>query len=1173
MASIKFKEFKQLFSNPRVNKKELVRKVKHNIDDFQELQIFISKYRTEIKAAKSLIDNALYGKNPLPKEFSNLNNDDFRHYTGSLEHELNWIVSCLLDFPNEINEFLKLRSLYEDNLFKGNYAEARAILEKIEREICVSSWGIENRFILDEYEFGTEENWNTRKLFLREGIEPLVQSFANIFSVRAEKSISFFQFNSEIEKWLHVQGILDNSEYYSFNEYLRFRGNFFSFTSYSEYAFFLYMEAGASIVDKYLLLTRVCSHLILNPDCKSLILDLLGFVYEVIDDPTIRNLLIYKKADTPLKVYPNDTKFIGIVDLYTRGEYSRVLNSLKAYFQKNSSGELQMLELYVKALCELNLPYQPIFCKSCILDDVGKALYEVLMKKKDTEDALIKLVNYSYLLSNTRHGIFIYNFVSIQLGWENQLNYKFLQSSNSTVFNPLMVESSSEDIEHFSSRLTPLADSISFQLISAEYDVCQLSDKEKNTIPEIKLDLYKGRALAKKGEISNAKDVYLELLKKEDLSIIAKFEICSELFKCYLSVEEYRKAIQLFVKINSENPHLTKQMASQKVLEGVIKGKFKNIGERSDLIELPIFFKINSNDRIRIKQSLELFLRSVDCSKPSEFLSRVHAYSRSNVLYFLKNVCSTEILQLSRTFESTFLVNEERITICKFLTEFDSENSDRYKGEIADLTQRNTISKVIGRIDERKIYVNESKLKWNIKKIQKQNVFQSESVSPLNEDSFNRYVKLQKYIKSNNEYRSINPVSFNEQGEIEVNHDIGNDLLLDQYDVVFYYPAFQIFSTFFSHIRDLFVYNKENGIDTYLSTKIRHGTLPNHLRSVFESFFLVTTQSNNAYVVNEHWREKLDLNKIDEDTVQGLLSAFSKRIDDYSRKIKDEYIQCKSENEDSNPLAEFDYSYSEQDRIEMYISKFHDVHDINEFIELSFHELWSRTEQILERIRIHFNGDYKDTYLGYLGDLEAGLLGACERDQVNELLSNIMTCRTEVQYKLNNISQWFRRSESSYEGQYEIRVLAQTSIEITKNIHPSYSFEIATQLESSTTVKGEYHEHFIDLLNNCLFNMIVHSHLSSNELEAKLAIQEKEGNLILIFRNKVQDPNEHHAKLEEIKHNWHQLDANIAQERGTGFPKVKKIIVSDLNRKFSQFNFEIIEDEIEISLTFELKDL
>ena len=1165
--AVKFSEYKKLFFNRSIKKKDLVQSIKNSFDDFEDLLYFIGEYRRGLKSANTLLNNALHGKNPFPKKYEDLNKCDFQFFSGQLKRELSWYAAAILDFHDELNSFLILQSEFDDSLIKGDYISARSKMQLVNTEIGVSFWGIERRFLLDEYQYGTEENWNSRKEFLRDGIDPVVQAFSNIFSVRSEKNISFYQFNNEIEKWLHAQGILNEEKLYSINEYIRFRVNFFSFSNYSEYGFFLYRESSASIIDKYLLFIKTCTHLILNDEYKEIVIELLSKIYEKIEDSTIRNLLSLNNEFINDN-YKESNNYTLIIDKYTKGDYSSVIAELKKYFDLNKNGEIHFLELYVKALCELELQYEKLIDSNNIIDDIGKSMHEVLMKSELTEDSLINILNYSYLFGNTKYGYFLYNFVSTQLGWENQINYNFLYSVYSFEFNPILL-TTYRDISTIDVESIPFfSNSISIKLIHSKYNLNSLSQAQRESIPNTKSMLYQGRYLLSEGKIAEAKDIYLSHLNSKNISVIAQFEIYSQLFKCYLTENEYRDAIKLFVKVNSINPYLTNQMAIQKVLKGVVDGKFKNVGEKANLIELPISFKINSNDRIRIKQSLELFLKSINCKKPSEFLEYVEDYSKVNVIYFLKNVCSTEILQLSRNFESTYLVNEERITICKYLTQFDSSNADRYKEEIAELTQRNTISKVIGRIDERKIFVNEAKLKRGIKNVQKQNVFQNETLSPLTDDAFKRYIKLHKYINGNNEYRSINTVTFNEKGEAEVGENAKNL----KYDFIFYYPAFQIFSTFFLYIRDLFVYNKENGLDTYLSTKIRHGTLPNHLRSVFESFNLVTTQSNNSYVTNEYWNEILNLNE-NEKLFQKLLEEFSKNIDDYSKKIKDTFIQCKSEIQTENSLAEFDYSYSEQDQISLYINKFNGVQDINHFIELSFNELWNRTENILEIVRGKFNEEYRDTYLKYLSDLESNLLNNFRREQINEILTEIMTCRTEIQYKLNNISQWFRRSESSYEGEYEVKVLAQTSIEITKNIHPSYSFDVETNFQTSATIKGEYHEHFIDLLNNCLFNMIAHSHLSSEKLNAKFTISEIDRYLKLLFINKVRNSNEHTSKLEEIKQNWKRLDSNIAKEKGTGFPKVKKIIVSDLNRKFSDFQFHCENDEIQIELLFDLKDL
>ena len=63
------------------------------------------------------------------------------------------------------------------------------------------------------------------------------------------------------------------------------------------------------------------------------------------------------------------------------------------------------------------------------------------------------------------------------------------------------------------------------------------------------------------------------------------------------------------------------------------------------------------------------------------------------------------------------------------------------------------------------------------------------------------------------------------------------------------------------------------------------------------------------------------------------------------------------------------------------------------------------------------------------------------------------------------------------------------------------------------------------------------------------------------------------AKLNAIKENWESADANISREGGTGFPKIKKIINSDLNRKYSDFDFYLADNKLNITISFETNGL
>jgi len=65
----------------------------------------------------------------------------------------------------------------------------------------------------------------------------------------------------------------------------------------------------------------------------------------------------------------------------------------------------------------------------------------------------------------------------------------------------------------------------------------------------------------------------------------------------------------------------------------------------------------------------------------------------------------------------------------------------------------------------------------------------------------------------------------------------------------------ELFEQLFMIIRDQFLFNPKYGLDIYLSTRIRHGTLVNRLRNHFEDNHLVTNKSNERYLPNVYWTE------------------------------------------------------------------------------------------------------------------------------------------------------------------------------------------------------------------------------------------------------------------------------------------------------------------------------
>jgi len=275
------------------------------------LSKFISRYKRELCSLKSLLNGAILGNNFLPKSYQQLGGSDQHFFSNSLQKEMNWQVLAFLHCSEILNLFLKYQNEFEHNLMIADYPKAREILDKIEHEICVSFWSTENRFIIDEYEFGTERNWETRNLVLDDKYDPYLHVLGNFYSLKTEKRVSFFQYNEEFNNWLETEGLNDNNSFIKLVEFLRFKGNYFSHSQYNWLDDILFKESNFSIVDRYICFIRIAQHVIVErKDVFDFILPLLKELSLKIEDISLTQMSICINGEALLDSNRTNTEVI-----------------------------------------------------------------------------------------------------------------------------------------------------------------------------------------------------------------------------------------------------------------------------------------------------------------------------------------------------------------------------------------------------------------------------------------------------------------------------------------------------------------------------------------------------------------------------------------------------------------------------------------------------------------------------------------------------------------------------------------------------------------------------------------------------------------------------------------------------------------------------------------------
>ena len=213
---------------------------------------------------------------------------------------------------------------------------------------------------------------------------------------------------------------------------------------------------------------------------------------------------------------------------------------------------------------------------------------------------------------------------------------------------------------------------------------------------------------------------------------------------------------------------------------------------------------------------------------PHELLEIQNQFDIDQLIYFLKHIAKQEIYYSSYMFETQDELDNERIEICLALAKIDSDNAKEYRDEISEISRNLLIRQGIKQIDESKIYVDVKGVRESLEKDLRESFSRSLNLLNLSLDQIKKLddttdnVIVPYYGK----VRSSNKIEFSEEN-IKITS----------------YSRFKQFIEMFHKIRDKFIASNEFGIDTYLSMRIRHGTLLGETRSVYENYQLITKKN------------------------------------------------------------------------------------------------------------------------------------------------------------------------------------------------------------------------------------------------------------------------------------------------------------------------------------------
>lgn len=1023
---------------------------------------------------------------------------------------------------NEINKFLRYQQNFECAFLNGKYEEAKYIIECINKQISYSLWAAKCEIKLSR---------------LNEGINSSVNKYNSL--ITTDHHIFFNYLCENAFKTSEIEFSLDsfiNSYYAQFSSFddHDFKDFFISHCCpFREYGInSMKEELYSSIIDLYIAFQSRLNLLHIDVvESDKDIKDCLIKMNEILDDPYLNKYCLLWGISSKCN-FPHFTERSSIIDSYYSERYKDVIISSSEYFKKMPT-DITVLDLYIKSILKTGDVIAKIDKNASLFSKITYYYYSYFKKEESPDIYLNKLYticNAEYMILGLRHLRSIlksYEVKKITNMLDDFWKYSYAINLRDISYfnNNEKIMSFLDAIPHptLKEKFNSICDSKIGKSIDIGYEALDLQILGCNAITEPLIQILEKR------------------IYKNEIPSYMKDKIASFLFSYYISTQDIHKAVIFFVEEKLKDDELFHILND--IEESAIHFENVNLEEQIPL-ELSIFHTIIGSDTYKRYILYKRYIKSIKMSKASDII--ITNSDNLKLKYFLSNVVDQKVLGLHvLLFKNSNEVLEERLLICKKLLEI--YHDKRYSDEIEQIVKEQTIKGLIKRVDESKIFVDEESLVKN----------------ELDEE--NKIFEIFNNTQLNTQYSQIEGIS----DILEVLRVAGMNVqvyttsedMISQQKMVDY--KYSLFHQLYLNIRDKFLTSPKSGLDYYLSTRIRHGTLLNQLRHHFQKYKLITNIGDDEkYIMDSYWSKDILLLKGEKRIrCSETFLQFSQKIDELILIMKDEYVQIKTESINKEKEACFDYSV-ELMNYEI-SSLFEDIKFINDFESFTsciFQNLWLYTECCLKIVKDKLELT-KQGFLDTLNSLEKDVtvIIGLENTSISKLIEAIAQCRTAIQSDINTVSNWFQRKYTIV-FDFTIQMAIETSVAFINKINLTH-LTIVENIESKTMFKGEHFNSFNDMFNDLFNNILGYCKRRQLDTNFEINVSESDNMLMIEIKNSIDDEDVE-STLQMIEKTRGKYDALISKgisrgEGNSGIAKIYNVVMNILGDNNNQFEMSI----------------
>lgn len=1152
----------------KIKEDDFIGKIKYHYNQI-EREYILSKLPSKYK-------NLAYN-NPLPKDEKLLCSAvGVWSSKSSLFFELQWYFEVLFQFTNQINLYLHIKDKIEVSILENNIDVCYKLLEELDEKVCCSLFSLQTELFINELNEKSLENKELIKEFPIDNTAVKLLVLLDFARLRIDNKMSYWQYDSAVEQ--HKKQYQAEDE--NLLSYIEYKINPARYDEkLGDIEFLTYFDSDFSIIDRYNSLKNLVQialfegHLT-DSEKKDLIKLIRQADFDFEDTFWNKLLLLIDTNCTEIKVDENTGNYFEIQDEYLNCNYKNVIKRCNEIFARRPNFT-ELYIFYVKALIFTSKRVEDFVAPEKEIFSVLKLIYEILLKDESYFNSREDLLNKYYKFCHFDFSVPILEFLfnEFRLEIPEEIKYMAYLKSRAFRYNSYAL----------------FVDEADFMKLKSESEVVNLIKNilknQDSTSESPKQDFFvlklKVGCLIKLKNFDGAIGLIQEYYKSFN-NVIVKTRFLETwldktLLKCYLTIKDLPEVSNLIVNAYFKNERAYDHFYDQKIIQ-----EFNMIYEPKVFkhISIPILFELYNQPQSSIYDRIADFLIANDLRIPSDLIESQKKYPENFLIYFLDKVCTKENIQDSPFLNSIESLESERIKILNFLKEINPAKTKDYNFEILEITKEGSLRKGLLQIHESRIYVDVS----NIKKYLAKEL----------PEVFDRYLGF-----SDLTYSAISSLKLNEKIDKEsvlitfyflkpIKEEFiplyisTVDPRTDPNAVAVPIIRFTYFENLFNKIKEEFIYNEDYGFRSFLSMRIRHGTFSNVLRSVFDKHDIISSKDSdtNQYLEVDFWNGKISGDSNFIESFQKELKEFSGKIDSIIDDALD-WINV----QDSHALNSkfvFNFYYNSDQMYALYHNFFGKIEKYEVFIEEVFSVLYLRLEQCLEKLREKISNDLKSSFLKEIDLLESRIERLDDsRNELNPLKQKIVSCKTDLQVIVNQMTKWFNVSKNQYIEEFPIEMIIQNSLDYINSIHTNSidNSEVNINNRCSSKFKGKYFEHFGDMLINIFDNIVSKNRELGNRLKIEIKVEEKNNELLFLIRNNLSSD----KNKKDLKERVNSIVKKVAEykekgmassfEIGSGFLKICKCISVDLEQEEYVVEPKIVKNQFEVNIKFKTEKL